>query len=137
MQKLVGISLIFLFGCSAQWVYAPAPNEPIAMENASIAGGVLEPQNFYFTLISHYQPTQKARVVIMTEPAIKLADLTVSKQQIYVHARAPQVPGSLIRAWGQLVRERFLVPCPDRKIIQKAADLRGTFTMEVTGGICQ
>lgn len=107
------------------------------MQTASMASGVLEPQKFYFTLISQYEPQpQQARVIILAEPALKLADLTVSNEQIQVHYRAPKIPGRLIRAWGQLVQEQFLTSCPARKITQKTALLQGTFEMEVTGGVC-
>ena len=137
MKKVLWIFLITLSGCRAHWVYTPAPAEPISMQTASVANGVLNPQDFYFTLISQYEQDKKqARVVILAEPALKLADLTVSKEQIQVHEKAPKVPSKLIRSWGRLAQEQFLTPCPARKIVQKSADLKGTFELEVTGGIC-
>lgn len=137
MKKVLWIFLITLSGCRAHWVYTPAPAEPISMQTAAVASGVLEPQDFYFTLISQYEQDKKqARVVILAEPALKLADLTVSKEQIQVHEKAPKVPSKLIRAWGRLAQEQFLTPCPARKIVQKSEDPKGTFELEVTGGIC-
>lgn len=137
MKKIVWIFLIALSGCRAHWVYVPSPTEPISMQTAAVANGVLEPQDFYFTLISQYEQDKKqARIVILAEPALKLADLTVSKEQIQVHEKAPKIPSKLIRAYGQLAQKQFLTLCPARKIIQKSADLKGTFELEVTGGIC-
>ena len=137
MKKIIGLSLIFLFGCGTHWVYAPVPAKTVSMQEASMASGVLQPQSFYFTLISQYDPNSaQARVIILTEPALKLADLTVSKDQIQVHERAAKSPNRLIRAWGELVRERFLISCPERKIIHQSGVARGTFELEVTGGIC-
>lgn len=134
MKKIIGLLVIFLFGCRAHWVYTPAPAESISMQTASMASGVLLPQDFYFTLISQYQESEKARVVIFTEPALKLADLTVSKEQLQVHYQAPKITAKLIQAWGQLIRAQFLVPCPTRQMVQKTTG--GTFQLEVTGGIC-
>lgn len=134
MKKIVGLFVVCLFGCRAHRVNTPAPTEPVSMQTASMASGVLLPQNFYFTLICQYQESQKARVIILTEPALKLADLTVSKKQLQVHYQAPKVPAKLIQNWGQLVQEQFLVPCPARKIVQKTTT--GRFELEVTGGIC-
>ena len=136
MKKGIVVSLIFLSGCVARWVYAPAPNEPVSLQTAAVASGVLKPRDFYFTLISQYQPSGQARVIVLTEPALKLADLTVSKEQLQVHYKAAQIPGQLIRAWGQLVREQFLTPCPARKISYKSSLAAGTFELDVTGGIC-
>jgi hypothetical protein len=137
MKKIVWIFLIALSGCRAHWVYVPSPTEPISMQTAAVASGVLEPQDFYFTLISQYEQDKKqARVVILAEPALKLADLTVSKEQIQMHEKAPKVPSKLIRAWGQLAQDQFLTPCPARKIVQKSAAFKGTFELEVTGGLC-
>ncbi len=137
MKKVFWISLLALAGCSSHWVYTPAPATPISMQTASVASGVLAPRDFYFTLISQYEPAQQqTRAIILAEPALKLADLTVSGEQIQVHERAGQVPNKLIRAWGQLVREYFLTPCPKRTIVQQSANLKGTFELEVTGGIC-
>ena len=135
MKKGLGVLACFLVGCSSPWVYAPAPAEPVSSETAAVASGVLEPQQFYFTLISHYQQGS-ARVVVLTDPAVKLADMTVSEKQITVHYRAPKVPAKLIKGWSQLVREQFLTPCPPRQITQETAALRGTFQLHVKGGIC-
>ena len=137
MKKILWICLIFLSGCRAHWVSAPAPAEPVSVQSSAMAVGVLEPQDFYFTLISQYEPAKRqVRVIVLAEPALKLADLTVSADQIQLHERAPKVPGKLIRAWGQLAREHFLTSCPARKIIHKSAVAGGTFQLEVTGGIC-
>ena len=137
MKKVLWIFLITLWGCKTHWVYTQAPVKPISMQTAAVASAVLEPQDFYFTLISQYEQDKKqARVLILAEPALKLADLTVSKEQIQIHTKASEVPGKLIRAWGQLVREQFLTPCPARKIVQKSEDPKGRFELEVTGGIC-
>ena len=139
MKKIMGVFSIFLFGCGgAQVLHVSTPAEPLSMQTSSMASGVLQPQDLYFTLISQYnQDKQQARVIILTEPALKLADLTVSKEQIQVHEQAPKVPNKLISAWGQLAQEQFLTPCPARKIIHKTTALQGTFELEVTGGICQ
>jgi len=134
MKKIVGLFVVCLFGCRAHWVHTPTPAEPISMQTASVASGSLQPQNFYFTLISQYQESGQTRVLILAEPALKLADLTVSKKQLQVHYQAPKVPAKLIQNWGQLVQEQFLVPCPARKIVQKTTT--GRFELEVTGGIC-
>ena len=134
MKKLIGLFVVLVMGCRAHWVHTPTPAEPISMQTASVASGLLQPQNFYFTLISQYQESGQARVLVLAEPALKLADLTVSKEQLQVHYQAPKVPSRLIQAWGQLVREQFLVPCPARQMTQKTTV--GTFELEVTGGIC-
>lgn len=136
MKKyLLGLSVLFV-GCAHSLVYQPAPTQPISMQEAAIASGVLHPKDLYFTLISHCRG-DKARVVILTEPALKLADLTVSQEQIYVHYKETQVPVSLVRAWGKLVQTQFLTPCPSRQITQTAEGINGTFELEVTGGICR
>lgn len=135
MKKRIVCLLILLSGCSSPWVYTPAPVETISMQEAAVANGVLQPQNLYFTLISQYQPEQ-ARVVILTELAVKLADLTVSKEQAQVHYQAPKVPNRLISAWVKLVRAHFLVPCPEQKIIHKVGPTGEKFELEVTGGLC-
>lgn len=135
MKKRIGIFLILLVGCSTHWVSSPAPTEPISTRTAVRASGVLQPQDFYFTLISQYHAGQ-ARVIVFTEPALKLADLTVSKKQVQLHYQAPKIPSKLIEAWVQLVREHFLVSCPARDIRYKTTTLKGQFELEVTGGIC-
>ena len=136
MKQYVLSLSILLAGCSAPLVYQPAPREPLEMQQAVQARGVLYPKELYFSLISHYQ-NGKARVVILAEPALRLADLTVSAQQIYVHYKEPRVPDRLIRAWGKLVQRQFLTACPSRQISQPAEQTGGTFELEVIGGICQ
>lgn len=136
MKKYVLLLGVFLAGCHAAWVYTPAPAEPIALQEAVRASGVLHPKELYFTLISHYKG-DKARVVILTEPALKLADFTVSPEQIYVHYKEAHVPDGLVRAWGKLAQAQFLTPCPARQITQPAQALNGSFELEVTGGVCQ
>ena len=135
MKKgLIGIGLCLL-GCSTPWVYSPTPTQPIVMEQAAVANGVLAPQGFYFTLISQYQGTS-ARVVVLTDPALKLADMTVSASQIYVHEKAPRISQSLVTAWGELVQQSFLTSCPARQIRQEAKRVKGPFELAVTGGVC-
>lgn len=125
-----------LVGCSPALVYKSAPTEPLTMQEAVRAGGVLLPKGLYFTLISQYRGNE-ARVIILAEPALKLADLTVSQEQIYVHYKDAQVPVRLIRAWGKLVQAQFLTSCPSGQITQPAEGMNGTFELEVTGGVCQ
>ena len=136
MKKWLGMSLLFLLGCHTHWVYTPVPQEPVSMQTAVRASGELLPQNFYFTLISEYAPSGQARVIILTDPALKLADLTISAEQVQVHYRAPNVSGRMLRAWVELVRAHFLVSCPPRKIVHQTAVFRGIFELEVMGGIC-
>lgn len=136
MKKYLLGLCICLAGCSSPLVYQPAPAETLAMQEAVRAGGVLLPKGLYFTLISQYRG-KEARVVILTEPALKLADLTVSQEQIYVHYKEAHVPAGLIRAWGKLVQAQFLTSCPSGKITQPADGINGTFELEVTGGVCQ
>ena len=135
MKKWLLVFSMALTGCATPLVYAPAPAEAVSMQTAAVASGVLEPQHFYFTLISQYK-SGSARVLVLTDPAIKLADLTVSANQITVHDRAPQVSSNLILAWGKLVQEEFLTPCPARKIARQAAPIKGTFELDVKGGVC-
>lgn len=137
MKKQLVSLCIFLAGCSTPFVYKPAPEEPLIMQASARASGVLTPQALYFTLLSQYQPDHRARVVILAEPALKLADFTVTKEQIEVHDKQARVPVRLIRAWGDLVQKQFLTPCPPRKITHPARGVSGTFELEVTGGICQ
>ena len=136
MRKYLLGLCIFLTGCSATLVHRPAPSDPIVMQEAARASGVLHTQELYFTLISYYRG-DSARVVILTEPAIKLADLTVSQKQIYVHYKGAYLPVGLIRAWGKLAQAQFLTSCPSRHIVQPAEGVAGTFELEVTGGVCQ
>jgi len=136
MKKGILVCLVFLLGCNASWVRTPAPAEPLSMQTAAIANGILTPQQVAFTLISQYQPTGQARVIVLTEPALKLADLTVSDKKIQVHYQAPKVPNKLISAWAELVRAQFLVACPARHMVHKTTALHGTFELDVTGGIC-
>lgn len=136
MKKYLLSLCMCLAGCSTPWVYAPAPVEPISLQEAVRASGVLHPREFYFTLISHYQGDM-ARVIILAEPALKLADLTVSGEQIYVHHKEDHVPNRLIRAFGQLAQAQFLTKCPTRQITQPDPETGGTFELEVTGGVCQ
>ncbi|MBR2081888.1 MAG: hypothetical protein IJ876_02605 [Elusimicrobiaceae bacterium] len=136
MKKYLLGLCVLLAGCSPALVYKPAPLESLAMQQAVRASGVLIPKGLYFTLISHYQE-DSARVVILAEPALKLADLTVSQEQIYVHYKEAHVPVGLVRAWGKLVQAQFLTPCPSRQIAQSAEGMNETFELEVTGGVCQ
>ncbi len=136
MKKYLLGLCVLLVGCSPSLIYKPAPVEPLTMQEALRASGVLHPKGLYFTLISHYQG-DNARVVVLAEPALKLADLTVSKEQIYVHYKEAQVPAGLVRAWGKLVQAQFLTSCPSRQITQPAEEINGTFELEVTGGVCQ
>ena len=122
-------------GCTASLVRTPAPQAPIPLQEAARAQGVWQPHGLYFSLISHYQAGQ-ARVVILTEPAIKLADMTVSAQKTYVHYQDPRVPDVLVNAFAQLAREQFLTSCPSRQITQKINLPKSTFELEVTGGVC-
>lgn len=133
-KSVLGICLL-LMGCQTAMVYRPSPAEPIALQEAAQARGVLLPQEFYFTLISQYNK-ETARVLVLTEPALKLADMTVSKEQIYVHEKATQVPSRLVQAWGKLVQSQFLTPCPARAIVEPAQGINGTFELEITGGVC-
>ena len=135
MKKGLWVLVGLLAGCSSPWVYAPAPAEPVSAETAAVASGVLEPQQFYFTLISQYQQGS-ARVVVLTDPAVKLADMTISQGQMIVHYRAPKVPAKLIKEWGRLVRAYLLRPCPPRQIVEQTAALQGAFKLEVKGGVC-
>ncbi len=135
MKKILFLLCACLAACSAPLTYTPAPQTPLALDESARASGQLAAYDLYFTLISHYQDG-KARVLILTEPALKLADLTVSAGQTEIHYRAPQIPTRLIRAWENLLKTHFLTPCPPRHITQAAVPLKGNFELEITGGIC-
>ena len=137
MKKWIGLFGVLLVGCQAHWVVTPAPSQSIDLPQAAVANGVLHPQELYFTLISQYQvaPAQ-ARVIILTDPAFKLADMTVSSQQIQLHEKAPRIPSRLVEAWGKLVQQQFLTPCPARKVNRPSQGIGGTFELEVSGGVC-
>ncbi len=135
MRKWIGIVSILLVGCRAHWIVSPVPTEPIHMQSAAVANGVLSPQGMSFTLISDYH-AGKTRVIILAEPALKLADLTVTGNQIQLHEKAQRIPNRLVYAWGKLAQQQFLVPCPARKIKQSADSISGIFELEVTGGVC-
>lgn len=135
MKKWIGILSILLMGCRANWVVRPTPAEPIHMQEAVVANGTLNPQGISFMLITQYWDDE-ARVIVLTEPALKLADLTVSSNQIQLHEKAPRVPNRLVYAWGKLAQQQFLTSCPAREIKQPAQGISGTFELEVTGGLC-
>ena len=131
---LLGI-LLLLTGCTKSFVNTPAPAQPIVMQEAAVANGVLQPQDLSFTLISQYQAPQ-ARVVILTMPAIQLADMTVSAEEVQLHYRAPHIPTILINRWAKLVQKYFLTNCPPREIKYTFSNPTQNFELEVTGGIC-
>ena len=135
MKKWIWVFTVLLMGCRAHWVVSPAPKEPICMQEAAIANGVLIPLGLSFTLISQYQK-EESRIIILTEPALKLADLTVSNGRIQLHEKAPHIPNRLIEAWGKLAQQQFLTPCPAREIKQPAEGISGRFELEVSGGVC-
>ncbi len=137
MKKWGGLLSVLLVGCQAHWAVTPAPSQSIDLPQAVVANGVLHPQEFYFTLISQYQASPaQARVIILTDPALKLADMTVSHRQIQLHEKAPRIPNHLVKAWGKLVQQQFLTPCPARKVNRQAQGITGTFELDVSGGVC-
>lgn len=136
MRKfLIGLCIL-LSGCAAPLVYAPVPEGTLALEGAVRASGVWQPRGMYFTLISRYEG-ESARAVFLAEPALKLADLTVSPSEVRVHYKAEQVPDNLVRAWGKLVQDNLLTQCPPRQIAARAAGISGNFELAVTGGVCR
>ena len=135
MKKIIFLASLLLSACNPSLVRTPAPQTPVDLQTSARASGVWQPYELYFTLLSHYQNGQ-ARVWVLAEPAIKLADMTVSAEQIEVHDQAPRVPTRLITAWAQLVRAHFLTPCPARHITYKINQPASTFELEVTGGVC-
>ena len=135
MKKYIFLLGLFVTGCTASLVRTPAPQAPIPLQEAARAQGVWQPHGLYFSLISHYQAGQ-ARVVIFTEPAIKLIDMTVSAEKIEVHDQAPRVPNTLVDAFAKLVRAHFLTSCPARQVAHESKQPKSTFELEVTGGVC-
>ena len=127
--------LLLLAGCAKSFVRTPAPAQPIAMEEAVVANGVLQPQDLSFTLISQYQAPQ-TRVIILTMPAIKLADMTVSAEKVQLHYRATHIPAVWVQRWAKLVQEYLLTTCPPREIKRTFSNPTQNFELEVTGGIC-
>lgn len=132
---LLGICLV-LIGCTKPFVKTPVPEEPLVMEEAAVANGVLMPQDLSFTLVSQYK-NSRARVVILMMPAVKVADMTVSANEIQLHEKARQIPGALVKRWGRLAQAYFLSPCPQRRIKHRFSAPTQIFELEVTGGICQ
>ena len=135
MKRCLLGCLLLLTGCTKTFVNTPAPAQPIMMEEAAVASGVLQPQDLSFTLISQYQPPQ-ARVIVLTMPAIRLADMTVSAGKVQLHYRAPHIPATLINRWAKLVQKYFLTNCPPRKIKYGFSNPTQNFELEVTGEIC-
>ncbi len=135
MRKLGIMLIIGCMGCSSALVRVPAPGQALNVQQASRAVGISKPSGFPFILISQYQQNH-ARVVILTEPALKLVDMTVSPTQLQVHEQAPHVPTQWIRQWGKLVQAHFLTDCPERRITYRVEGTPHTFELEVTGGIC-
>lgn len=131
----VFLGAVCLAGCSAAVVYEPAQPQPILLAQSAVARGVLEPQGLAFTLVSQYQ-AGTARVLVLGEPLIKLADMTVSAEQIRVHYRAPRLPKALVRQWGELVQKHFLTPCPDAHMVQPLGRKDSYFEVQVKGGVC-
>ena len=131
----VFFAAVCLAGCSAAVVYVPAQPQPILLAQSAVARGVLEPQGLAFTLVSQYQ-NETARVLILGEPLIKLADMTVSAEQIRVHYRAPRLPKALVRQWGNLVQNHFLTLCPAAHMRQPLGRTDSYFDVQVKGGVC-
>ena len=134
-KTLLLIGLIWAAGCHASLSYRAVPDEPLNMQTAVRAEGVLHPNEMYFTLLSSYGGEQ-ARVIVLTDPAIKLADMTVSPSEIAVHYKEPHVPARLVQAWGKLAQDALLRPCPPRQIRAAAPAVNGIFELDVTGGVC-
>ena len=135
MKRCLLGCLLLLMGCTKSFVNTPAPTHPIVMEEAVVANGMLQPQDLSFTLISQYHSSQ-ARVIILTMPAIQLADMTISAEEVQLHHRAPHIPTTLINRWAKLVQKYFLTNCPPRKIKHSFSNPTQNFELEVTGGIC-
>ena len=135
MKKLAILLAIGCVGCSATLVRVPAVGPGLDMQQAVRAVGVDNPSGFSFTLISQYQQ-DRARVVILAEPAFKLVDMTVYATQIQVHEQAPHIPTQWVHRWGKLVQAHFLAACPPRQITYREQGSSHTLEMEVTGGLC-
>lgn len=135
MKRCLLGCLLLLTGCTKTFVTTPPPAQPLVMQEASVASGMLQPQDLSFTLISQYKAPQ-ARVVVLTMPAIKLVDMTVSAEEVQLHYRAAHIPAIWVQRWAKLVQEYFLTTCPPRDIKHTFSNPTQNFELEVTGGIC-
>jgi len=135
MRYFLLFCVFFLVACSNTFIKTQAPETTLDMQGAATASGVIEPQQFYFTMITRYN-TDRVRALVLAEPAIKLADMTVYKDKTELHYKAPKVPQKLLKIWVLMIKQNFFTACPQRHIVYK----QGTKIIaqaDVTGGICQ
>lgn len=135
MRYFLLFCILFLAACSHTFIKTQPPESPLDMQGAATASGVIEPQQFYFTMITRYQ-TDRVRVLILAEPAIKLADMTVYKDKAELYYKAPKVPQKLLKIWVLMIRENFFAACPQRHIVYKQGN-KIIAQADVAGGICR
>ena len=135
MKSIFLFAIIFLAGCSSPFIKTPAPVAPLDMQTAATLSGVIQPQEFDFTMITQYQG-QQVRAVILAEPAFKLADMTVYKDKTELHYKAPKLPQKLLKIWVSLIRENCFTACPQRQIIYREG-AKTVVQAQAAGGICQ
>ena len=134
MKTIFLFALIFLSACSCPFVKTAAPAAPLDTSSAVRASGTITQNNFDFTLIAAYQG-DKVRALVLAEPALKLADMTVYKDKTELHYKADKLPQKLLKIWQGLIRENLFTACPARQIIYSRGG-KMLAQAEVTGGIC-
>lgn len=132
MKNIILFSFLFLTGCVGNLVYAPAPKEPVSIQEAAVASGILKAQGLSFTLISRYQDGT-SRVLILAEPMFKLIDMEVSEEKIRIYYKARRLSKPQIMYWARLAQKYFMTPCPPRHIV---AGGKNGAELNVTGGVC-
>ncbi len=134
MKKIILFSFLFLTGCAGNLMYAPAPKEPISIQESAVATGILKSRGLSFTLISHYH-NGGSRILILAEPMFKLIDMDVSKEKIQIYYKEPRLGNAQVKYFACLAQKYFMTPCPSRHIIDGKGS-KNRVELNVTGGIC-
>lgn len=131
------IGLLWLAGCASGLTYRPAPQTPVDVARAVRVSAVYQPYELYFNALSYYDGSS-VRMVLLTEMGTPLADLTVTSQDIFMHARQPQLPKRFLKEVARLARAKFFTPCPETEFTYHSAKSRGTFRVQtVQGDVCR
>lgn len=132
MKKIIFLTC-FVSACASQAIYQEPPQTVLQPEEMIRTQGTV--RDMGFVALSKYEEDQ-ARVIVMSEIGIKLADMTVFPSKIDIYFRQSQFPLRVVEAFARFTRAHLFAPCPASQVEYKDRFSRLVFKAQSKGAQC-
>ncbi len=132
-MKKVFFFACLLTACASQSVYQDPPQTVLRPEEMIRTQGTF--RDMGFVSLSKYEEN-KARVILMSEIGIKLADMTVFPSKITVYFKQSQFPLRAVEAFARFTRAHLFTSCPSSQVEYKDRSSRLVFKAQSKGEQC-